>query len=376
MVKLIKMVPRGLFTKEQKKTTTNQQEEANLTQVKASKDDKSVAESIITSVTISDELKKVLDELSNEDIESKINRLERNYLFEQSNLIEEFEQEKKYMLESFKQQKLLMNRAFENEKIELLKEIERKEKMLFQLTIIMREEHENKLSLQKQELMQSIGQIDETKNNLRQILNNLNEIIYNNKISFKDLRTFENLETQFQTLFNTIKLTENIGSKLTYGDLDVFLSSSQLHKKEEIKCDAINDDIDAALIQQELGQAHKKQKNELLKLFAKEKEEYISQLEKEKKQFEKDTRLEYESRMIAERKAWQDAIEDYEREIAILKYEREQMDRNYCIGMDELKMEFEREKMSLYHLYSVTHSEYGRSLSDKSNESSKLIYSN
>ena len=56
--------------------------------------------------------------------------------------------------------------------------------------------------------------------------------------------------------------------------------------------------------------------------------------------------------MSVERKAWQDTIEDLEREIKILKYEREQMDHNYCVGMDDMRTEFEKEKQVIYKRYS------------------------
>ena len=74
-------------------------------------------------------------------------------------------------------------------------------------------------------------------------------------------------------------------------------------------------------------------------------------IDKDKEAFERDTREEYMQRMMVERKAWQETIEDLERELAILKYERQQMDTNYCVGMDELKMEFEREKNDIHRRY-------------------------
>ena len=43
---------------------------------------------------------------------------------------------------------MLMKRAFEHEKDELLREIERKDKMLFELTKIMKEEYLNRMERQ------------------------------------------------------------------------------------------------------------------------------------------------------------------------------------------------------------------------------------
>ena len=87
-------------------------------------------------------------------------------------------------------------------------------------------------------------------------------------------------------------------------------------------------------------------------------------LSKEKHTFERDVRSEYDSRMIVERKAWQETIEDLEREINILRYEREQLDRNYCLAMDEMKTEFEIEKQQMYRRFSETHNIYEKKIKE------------
>ena len=113
-----------------------------------------------------------------------------------------------------------------------------------------------------------------------------------------------------------------------------------------------------------MAEVYRQQKTLLVNLFNAEKEEERKRLCDEKKAFERDTRTEYDSRMSVERKAWQETIEDLEREINILRYEREQLDRNYCIGMDEMKTEFEVEKQQMYRRFSETQHLYEKKIKE------------
>ena len=58
---------------------------------------------------------------------------------------------------------------------------------------------------------------------------------------------------------------------------------------------------------------------------------------------------------------WQEKVKDYVSELAILRYERDKIDRNYCIGMDEMKTEFEKEKISLHKHYTDIHTQFKQS---------------
>ena len=358
----------------------------------------------------------IMENLTHENVAEKFYNLERNYIFEQNNIMEKVQEEKSAMAESFKIEKLYMKRAFENEKMELLKEIERKDKMLFELAKVLKDEYKEKLEQEREKLLSSkVNLLNNIEAKLKTIIHNLNKIFHNNENAFRNLDEFKTIKDEydmFSSLTRGVSLPKISVGNTEYITVDTSQRSvvtSEDYSSEHAELDVVNDTlsellinklgiskensrrepelnpprcmcerdrgkqngtIDETAIQHELAHivnAYRKQKCELLKLFSGEKEEFEVKLTKEKKEFEKGIRLEYEFRMTVERKAWQETIEDYEREVAILKYEREQMDRNYCIGMDEMKDEFEKEKMTIHRKYSETHALLKRSLSEKIN---------
>lgn len=309
------------------------------------------------------ESKHILASFENEDFEAKLYHVERSFLFEQNNIIEKFEREKREIMEDSKEEKLRMKRAYENEKTELLKEIERRDKMLVELSKVLKEESEKKLGKQREEILNSFKDKIELftliESKMKIIVDNLHKVMENNEIASQNWHEYNQLRKEFDT-FSSIDLRN-------YGNVCSLLPDKTKENNTQCTCgkqteSTTSGTFDETSIQHELAQAYRKQKSELLKLFNSEKEEYDKKLSEEKHCFEKDVRLEYETRMSVERKAWQETIEDYEREISILKFERQQMDRNYCLGMDELKTEFEREKRMLHRSYSETHAEIKRSL--------------
>ena len=351
------------------------------------------------------DMKNILENYNNKNIEEKLYELERCYLFEQNNLIDKYELEKCEMLARNAEEKLLVKRAYEHEKDELLKEIERKDKMLFELTAIMKEEYSTKLQKQKDESKKIIADkqylFGSIEDKLKTIIESLRNFFKNNEGVSESFSDFKQFLGDYELFLSSIA-SEKISNELTdsrqfKSESDAFISLRRVERmvsepilkttnspevttydnvplnikrqagNVKVVTRTLSDNIclkneccrkhsrdcnngDEA-IQHELAQAYRKQKAELLKLFNSEKEEYEEGFKKEKDIFERETRTEYVKRMSVERKAWQETIEDYEREVMILKYERQQMDTNYCKGMDKMKTEFEREKNVIHRRY-------------------------
>ncbi len=115
----------------------------------------------------------------------------------------------------------------------------------------------------------------------------------------------------------------------------------------------------------EVGEVFRKQKKELTEIFMEEKRILENQIQEECLEHKKKLDKEYEERVQAETQVWQETIKEYERDIAILRYERKQMDRNYCLEIDRLKLESEQEKVELCARYRKEHEQLRRRLSDK-----------
>lgn len=357
--------------------------------------------------------------------EEKLYELERCYLFEQNNIIDKYENEKVEMLEKHAEEKLRAKRAYDHEKDELLKEIERKDKMLFELTNLMKEECADKLEEQKIEFVSIIGNKHKLYVNieakLKTFIDSLTNFFKNNEKLSENVCEYKELLGEYERFVKSIdtektsndfssesprqmktvcevdfpsrllerQFSEPCSSKPKFNRANSYdhenlngkrqAASAGAHKvvsrtsSDNVRLttndccrkhcrDRTNSD---EAIQHELAQAYRKQKAELLKLFSSEKEQYEKKVDKDKDYFERETRAEYVKRMAVERKAWQETIEDYEREISILKYERQQMDTNYCIGMDKMKTEFEREKNSIHRRYNESCLQLKKNLEEK-----------
>lgn len=316
----------------------------------------------------------MLDEQNELTYKEKLFHLERSFLYEQNMIIEKFEKEKTEIIENFQDERKVIKSLHEREMLDLMREVERKNKMLFELANVYNEKLEFKVEEQKDVICKAIDDkkniFDKIETLLQTVMRKLMKTVENNKKALSNIEELNELQVSYDEFIkmgvtNPFLVSDHV---FTYNENDCIIqditkqiaSMSNLKENGKVQpCSSeqnrnIQDNDDTA-IQHELAQAYRKQKSELLRLFNEEKHQYETKIEKEKKQFEKDVRNEYEKRMSIERKAWQDTIEDYEREIAILKFEREQMDRNYCIGMDEMKTEFEREKRTLHRRYSETH---------------------
>jgi len=317
---------------------------------------------------------------SNAELQEYIRNMKRTYLYQENDLIEKFELEKYELRENYEEDKLRLKKAFENEKTELLKEIERKDKMLQKLAELFKEQQQKDLDFYRIELEEQYQEKSKIFVKLGVLLKNVVEktrkITDNNKSTFGNLDEFKSLKESELKLsilmkdFEKQSLVDENQRECDFGN-DLILQRSlsdpactlspnrKNNSLRESKArsfdygDRSDDDI-----QHEMAEVYRKQKTELVKLFSAEKEEERKRLADEKKRFERETRNEYDSRMSVERKAWQDTIEDLEREINILKFEREQLDRNYCLGMDEVRTEFELEKQQIYRRFSQTQALY------------------
>lgn len=324
----------------------------------------------------------------NEDLQEEINNLKRSFLYEKNTLIEKCELEKFELRENYEEEKSRLKRAFENERLELIKEIERKDKMLHELARVLKEEYGSNLDNYKKDLLTGLEHKAQTivqlQTKMNSIIENLAKIVENNECHFKNLEEFQKLKSdqeEYTSLSKTLKSTATAASQLMFDKTDTITKSQWMNTNSQVvrltrthsnpetntsftttetppqvsvktKSRSFLDDSDVVDMQFEMAEVYRKQKADLVKLFNSEKEEERARLQNEKKNFEKDVRIEYESRMSVERKGWQETIEDLEREIKILRYEREQMDHNYCIGMDEMRTEFEKEKQMIYRRYS------------------------
>jgi len=366
------------------KTDTLTKQKESIKNIKISGDEKALVNS---EIAVDD----LLESKTKPELCDEIRNMKRAYLYQENNLNEKWEQEKVELREQYEEEKKRLKKAFENDKVELLKEIERKDKMLEKLAEVLKAQHQKNMddyqSNMEEKWNNCVRIHTELNNFVEKAVENTQQIIMNNQNTFGNLDEFKRLQEHQEQMNALLKKVENSPLTLTKDlsfnenaltELSLVRSISEpIGRPTEIEVvstktlrdtkksrsfeqqDIHNDDI-----QHEMAEVYRQQKTLLVNLFNTEKEEERKRLCDEKKTFERDTRTEYDSRMSVERKAWQETIEDLEREINILRYEREQLDRNYCIGMDEMKTEFEVEKQQMYRRFSETQHLYEKKIKE------------
>lgn len=304
----------------------------------------------------------------------------RALLLKHASLIEEFEEEKRQMRMSFEREKHSLKKAFENERkdynleldtlrngtVGFLGELEGKYEKEIDLRLsLQREKFEEERIVLRRSIQEQMNLMADVENEIKRILKRLIvELKRFNQSTCEKLQS-DLCKTNF--IMNTACLTwlkeifseSNGVSEQLHESKNTFCICQNLEKEQQTEKDEL----------QEVGQAFRKQKKELTEIFLKEKKHLEEEIEQDCLKHKKKLDKEYEERVQAETQVWQETIKEYEREIAILRYERQQMDHNYCLEIDRLKLETEKEKVDICTKYMKEKEQLRRKLSNPINDS-------
>ena len=312
----------------------------------------------------------------------------RAILLKHISLIEEFDREKEEMRAKFANEKESLKRAFANERKEYEIEIERLRNIVDRKIeeieakygqqvekreAIRREIFEkerNALRKSVQEQMDLVAEVEsEIKRILKRLLADLKRYDISackkleNDLCSKNIQ--ESCVSWLKEIFDqNMKGNGKDGKRNSLGKVggkrdgkgEGKIEGNEEGKENEERA---QDELD------EVGEVFRKQKKELTEIFMKEKKHLEEEIANNCVEYKKKLDKEYEVRVQNEMKVWQETIKEYEREIGILRYEREQMDRNYCLEIDRLKLETEKEKVEICSKYMKEREQLRRTLSDK-----------
>ena len=301
--------------------------------------------------------------------------LERKVIFEEIAWIEKIEKEKEELREHYEEQIASMKRAFDNERKELLEEISKMTEENCVLINIKCKQYEQELKRKdgfvkeciekerkglQESVQQQIAFLAEIEEEIKAILLKLAR---EKKLS----KTYDisKLETELEDK------NKRLGKPFLHLLRDTFSDESDKIKKEiqsdDRSCNDLQNKLgnnnsliitknstdrerqvveEAELV--EVGESFKKQKKDITSILLKEKEEQRFRIIRENEKSTNQLKHDYEETMNMQAKVWQDAVRECEKEINILRYEREQMDRNYCLEIDRLRTEFDKEKLELH----------------------------
>ena len=318
----------------------------------------------------SDQMKRYLDMFSKnnafEESDKSNKKAKTSLLLNQVSLLEEFEKEKEEMIAKFAYEKASLKKAYENEIKEYEAEIGRLRNIIeFKMSEIeSKYDDEYKKKEDKQQLKFEFER-KSLKHSVEEQMNFIAEVEIELKRILKrlviELRSYE--PSKCSALEGDL-CSFNMNRSCVVWLKEIFNECREVSPNFE-RSNAVEEKLAAREEELfEVGEAFRKQKKELTEIFMKEKMHLEEEIKNNCLDYKKKLDREYEDRMKTEMKVWQETIKEYEREIGILRYQREQMDRNYCLEIDRLKLETEREKTEICAKYAKEKGELKKALSD------------
>lgn len=308
-------------------------------------------------------------------------RLEQVHREEVNELVRNLEREKEKMKQVFEYEKQELRKNFENEKDKIRREFQNEKHVLKQafeddkVNLVRR--HEDEISNLKESFEQ---EKDEIREGFEQQIKSREEVFLLEK---------RNLE---EKLHVEIERVAEIEGELKQILLTAFSQLGQLYEDEgariasEVACDQTEADQDLkgtrrkksdtktkqsltranheetemgniltkcrtaierefSLEIYEMEQRFRQQKNDLMEIFKLEKRDFERKMKRDKRELERDYEARYSKRMQQERLKFDAAIQGYENDIALLKYQKERLENEYVMEMEKLKLRYERQRV-------------------------------
>lgn len=312
-------------------------------------------------------------------------RLESAHREKINELVRGLEREKEKMKQAFEYEKQELRKNFENEKDKIRREFQGEKHVLKQsleedkLTLIRR--HEEEISTLKQSFEQEKEEIREgfelqikgreevfllEKRNLEERLNTEIDRVAEIEAELKQilLTAFSQLGELYE--LEGSRIASEVATEQTEADqavkpvpttkLDGPKSSSRKgsrgsEERNEIgniltKCRAAIE-REFSLEMFEMEQRFRQQKNDLMEIFKLEKRDLERKTKREKREIEREFEALYAKQIQQERLKFDSAIQGYENDIALLKYQKERLEIEFSMEIEKLKIRHERQNLEV-----------------------------
>jgi hypothetical protein len=315
-------------------------------------------------------------------------RLEFAHREEINELVRGLEREKEKMKQAFEYEKQELRKNFDNEKDKIRREFQGEKHVLRQAfdddRITLVREHEDEISSLKQAFEQEKEEIRE---GFEQQMKGREEVFLLEKRNLEERLNVEidrvgeiegELKQLLLTAFSQLgELYEDEGTRIASevateqpeADQDVKTSptakserrksngrksSAATRASEErtemgnilIKCRAAIE-REFSLEMYEMEQRFRQQKNDLMEIFKLEKRDLERRTKREKREIEREFETRYAKQIQQERLKFDAAIQGYENDIALLKYQKERLEIEFGMEIEKLKLRHERQKVEV-----------------------------
>jgi hypothetical protein len=312
-------------------------------------------------------------------------RLEFAHREEINELVRGLEREKEKMKQVFEYEKQELRKNFDNEKDKIRREFQGEKHVLKQsfeddrITLI--RQHEDETSILKQAFEQEKEEIREgfeqqmkgreetfllEKRNLEERLNVEIDRVAEIEGEFKQilLTAFSQLGELYEE--EGARIASEVATEQPEADQDVkttpiakserrSLSRGSASRASEertemgnilTKCRAAIE-REFSLEMYEMEQRFRQQKNDLMEIFKLEKRDLERKMKREKREIEREFETRYAKQIQQERLKFDAAIQGYENDIALLKYQKERLEIEFSMEIEKLKLRHQRQRVEV-----------------------------
>lgn len=311
-------------------------------------------------------------------------RLEFAHREEINELVRGLEREKEKMKQVFEYEKQELRKNFDNEKDKIRREFQGEKHVLKQsfeddrITLI--RQHEDETSILKQAFEQEKEEIREgfeqqmkgreetfllEKRNLEERLNVEIDRVAEIEGEFKQilLTAFSQLGELYEE--EGARIASEVATEQPEADQDVKTTptakserrrsrgsaSRASEERREMgniltKCRAAIE-REFSLEMYEMEQRFRQQKNDLMEIFKLEKRDLERKMKREKREIEREFETRYAKQIQQERLKFDAAIQGYENDIALLKYQKERLEIEFSMEIEKLKLRHQRQRVEV-----------------------------
>ena len=308
--------------------------------------------------------------------------IRRGFDCEKEEMRQSFEREKHKIRMEFQDAKHVLRLSFEDEKVALMQSFELEKKEILR-----------KLDVDREEMRRSFEKrYKEKEEGLREEKRVLEETLG------KEVARLENIESELKEMLQDglrclervyVDESEKLGNMFNdKPEADMHFSGESLSpncdRKEMLKTmehergqmfhyhakrEHIVEQIYASETL-EMEQRFKKQKNEIMKIFKAEKADMEQKFRNEKENLQCQFEAELGRVLQRERAKFQAAVQGYEHDVAILRYQKEQLEKCFSLEMENMQLKCERDKIAMESEFARDKHEIKRAL--KCNHEKKL----
>lgn len=276
--------------------------------------------------------------------------MRRNFEKDKEKICFAFQEEKHVMKMSFEDDKLSIVSLLEKEIDELRKGFDKERKELRDSFAKQLREQEHHFRLEKAEIegkvrheIERVQEVEgEIKSALLKGLGDLETVYFDETALLEGLSNHEQPEADMH-IKDTSESNSHIDRKKLFQTMGE--ENNKMFMYHSTRQSELEHEFSGEIV--ELQERFKEQKKDLMNIFKSEKQEIEEKYRREKEDIRYKIETDFHRVLKQERLKYDSTFQAYEHDIAMLRYQKEQLDKCYSIEMEKLQLKFERDRLEM-----------------------------